>query len=56
MGLVEKVILTMIVYTLIFIMGLAAAIAYLMIYDTLSVMFIFIIGVLFYTLTLIEEQ
>lgn len=56
MGIVEKIILTMIVYVLIFIMGLAAIISYLMINDALSLVFASLIYLLFYTLALIEEQ
>lgn len=53
---IEKIVLMIIVYMLIGITALGAAIAYLATKDFISMMLCFIIIVLFYTLGLIEEQ
>ena len=56
MGFIEKIILTAITYMLIMIFGLLAVILYLMVNDSMSMITCFVVMVLFYTLTLIEEQ
>lgn len=56
MKLLEKIILTILVYLLIGIFGLGAAISYLMLNDIGAMMMCLIVLLLFYTLGLIEEQ
>lgn len=56
MGFVEKIVLTMIVYVLMFIFAFAAILAYLMMNEICSMIMVLIIMALFYTLALIEEQ
>lgn len=56
MELLEKIILTILVYLLIGIFGLGAAISYLMLNDIGAMMMCLIVLLLFYTLSLIEEQ
>lgn len=56
MELLEKIILTILVYLLIGIFGLGAAISYLMLNDIGAMMMCLIVLLLFYTLGLIEEQ
>lgn len=56
MELLEKIILTILVYLLICIFGLGAAISYLMLNDIGAMMMCLIVLLLFYTLGLIEEQ
>ena len=56
MELLEKIILTILVYLLIGIFGLGAAISYLMLNDIGAMIMCLIVLLLFYTLGLIEEQ
>lgn len=56
MRIVEKIVLTILVYALIMIFGFGAALAYLMVNDFASMLMVIIVFVLFYTLGLIEEQ
>lgn len=56
MNTIEKIILTIIVYTLIMFFVLIAVMGYFMVQDGISVAAIFILVVLVYTLGLIEEQ
>lgn len=56
MGIIEKIVLTILVYTLIMIFGFGAVLAYLMVNDFASMLMAIIVYVLFYTLGLIEEQ
>lgn len=56
MELLEKIILTILVYLLIGIFGLGAVISYLMLNDIGAMMMCLIVLLLFYTLGLIEEQ
>ena len=56
MELLEKIILTILVYLLIGIFGLGATISYLMLNDIGAMMMCLIVLLLFYTLGLIEEQ
>lgn len=57
MTIIEKILLRLVVYMLIMIFAVTAAMSYLTLANKpLSIMFTFILAILFYVLTIIEEQ